>query len=70
MSRLLKTFRLQGRREEETAAYRVVREDFRGPRIRIAPKEPVEISFLADREATPQTDVFSSLRRVDDASRG
>jgi hypothetical protein len=52
---------MQGRREEETGAYWVVREDFRRPRIRTAPKERLETDFPTDREATPQMDFFSSL---------
>ena len=31
-TKLLKKFQMQGRREEETGAYYVVREDFRQPR--------------------------------------
>jgi hypothetical protein len=36
---LLKKFQPQGRSEEETGAYWVVREDFRRARIRTAPQE-------------------------------
>jgi hypothetical protein len=52
---------MQGRREEETGAYWIVREDFRRPRIRTAPKERLETDFPTDREATQQMDFFSSL---------
>jgi hypothetical protein len=68
-SRLLKKLQMQGRREEETGAYWVVRENavcawrsnFRRPRIRTAPKEWLETDLPTDREATQQMDFFSSL---------
>ena len=88
MDRLLKKFRMQGRREEETGAYWVVREDlpkmanrrvasstqigFRvpsGDTVRFpttenlpAPRVHTNGGFLADGEATPQLDFFSSLQ--------
>jgi hypothetical protein len=59
-SRPLKMFQLQGRGEQETGAYVVVREDFRRPRICTAPTGRVgNRGFLADGEATQQMDIFS-----------